>query len=770
MAYLKLLGGVTLEIDAGPVTGPAAQRRRLALLSRLALAGGQGVTRDKLIASLWPEHPAERGRHLLSDSIYRINQALGGDAIVASGDQLRVNPAVLGTDVGDFEAALAAGDRARAVEFYRGPLLDGFHLDGAADLDQWFSAERQRLADVCAGALEGLASAAEQRGEHTEAVRHWRRLAGLDPLSSRVALGLVAAMTAAGDRAAALQQAQVHGRLLREELGEEAAAEFRRAVDALPVLIAPTPRPAAPMATETAEPVVGTPAPPPLVRNPGEPTARWMRRLAAAVLLALGVLGVWAAWPARPVQGPVTLAVLPFTDLSAGGDQQYFADGMTEELITALAEVEGLRLATRTSVFALHEQGLELGALAERLGVAWVVEGSVRSDGGRLRIAVRLASAADGVQRWSDQYDRELADIFSVQEELARAIAGALRLRLVEGADLVAVPPASTEVYRLYLQGRYHWHERTEAGLRAAVAAFSEAVRLDPGYARAWLGLGDAYAVLGFYDWLPPHQAFPQARDAARRALAAPETRGDAEALLGYVELYYEWDFAAAARHFEVALRLEPGSSKVHQWHANYLTAVGRFAEAEAAMRQAQVLEPLSLIANAALCWSRYLAREFADAIAQCREARALDADFPLARLWEGWAWSALSQWDSASTVLAPLAARQGAGVLERAALAYARGGGGDVESARDLYAALRAERERGYVSAYELARAALGAGRLEEALDWLETAHADRSHPMVFLRWDAAMDRLRGTPRFEDLVRRVTGEVGAERAPGGGL
>lgn len=768
MAYLKLLGGVTLEIDAGPVTGPAAQRRRLALLSRLALAGGQGVTRDKLIASLWPEHPAERGRHLLSDSIYRINQALQGDAIVASGDQLRVNPAVLGTDVGDFEAALAAGDRARAVELYRGPLLDGFHLDGAADLDQWFASERQRLADACAAALEGLAGDAGQRGEHAEAVRHWRRLAGLDPLSSRVALGLVTAMSAAGDRAAALQQAEVHGRLLREELGEEAAAEFRRAVDALPVPRAAPPRSAAPAATETEEPVVGTP--PPAVRNAGETEAGWMRRLAAAVLLALVALGVWAGWPVRPAQGPVTLAVLPFTDLSAGGDQQYFADGMTEELITALAEVAGLRLATRTSVFALRDQGLELRALAERLGVAWVVEGSVRSDGGRLRIAVRLASAADGVQRWSDQYDRELADIFSVQEELARAITGALRLRLVEGADLVAEPPASTEVYRLYLQGRYHWHQRTEAGLRAAIAAHSEAVRLDPSYARAWLGLGDAYAVLGFYDWLPPHQAFPQARDAARRALAAPETRGDAEALLGYVELYYEWDLAAAARHFEAALRLEPGSSKVHQWHANYLTAVGRFVEAEAAMRQAQVLEPLSLIANAALCWSRYLAREFAGAVAQCREARALDADFVLARLWEGWVWSALSQWDSATAVLAPLAARQGAGAMERAALAFARGGSGDVESARDLYAALRAERQQGYVSAYELARAALGAGRQDEALDWLETAHADRSHPMVFLRWDGAMDRLRGTPRFEDLVRRVTGAAGAERSSGGGL
>lgn len=748
MVHLKLLGGISLETPTGPVTGAAAQRRRLALLARLALAGGQGVSRDTLIAALWPEQTADRGRHLLSDSLYRINQALGADAVLAVGDQLRINPAVLQSDVAEFEAARSAQDHTRAVELYRGPLLDGFHLEGAAELDQWFSAERARLADAVAAALESLAEGAEARGAHPEAVRHWRRLAAMDPLSSRVALRLVQAMLAAGDRAAALQQANTHAALLAAELDEDAAGEFRASVGALAASrAAPVPE------LEPSAVALPPGAPPPLARPPKSRGHRW-RAIGAGLLVLLVALAVWAS---RPPSEPVTLAVLPFTDLSSAGDQQYLAAGVTEELISALDGVEGLQVASRTSVFALAGRGIDTRQLGQRLGATHVVEGSVRVEDGQLRIAVRLAGAADGVQLWTRQYDRRLADVLTVQKEVAGAIAQALRLRLRgEAGGAEDAPAVDPEVYRLYLQGRHAWHQRTAPSLRAAVAAFAEAVRLAPDYSRAWLGLGDAYAVLGFYDWLPPHEAFPEARDAARRAHADPATRGEAEALLGYVALYYEWDLEAAGRHFETALRLEPASSKVRQWYANYLTAAGRFTAAERAMREAQVLEPLSLIANAALCWSYHLGRRPAEAVAQCRATRTLDSTFALAWLWEGWAWSARVEWDSAAAALARLLAAPDPGVQPRAAMAVVAGGRGNAAEARRLYDDLVAERRGGYVSAYELARAALGAGLRAEALDWLETARGDRAHAMVFLRWDPQMDPLRGEPRFDALVRSV--------------
>lgn len=756
MVFLKLLGGVSLETPAGPVTGPAAQRRRLALLARLALARGQGVSRDALIAALWPEQSGDRGRHLLSDSLYRINRAIGGDAIVATGDQLRLDTAQVDVDVAAFEAALLAGDHHRAVELYRGPLLDGFHCGGSVELDQWFSAERTSLADAFAAAIEAVAGEAERQGDFATAVRHWRRLAAQEPLSSRVALRLIQALRASGDQAAARQQAGIHAALLAEEMGPEAGAGFTRAADALPV--APSSAPPGPRSVAASLP---DPAPvepqAPVSPRPAGGSGR-SRVLAGTLLIGLLAAGFWALLPTTKVpDGAVTLAVLPFSDLSPRGDQQYFADGMTEELISALADVAGLQLSTRTSVFAMHQQGLDLPHLGERLGVAHLVEGSVRWDGGRVRIAVRLARAVDGVQLWSAQYDREIADIFAVQEEVARSITRALRLRLVgEPGTALGRGPVDPDVYRLYLQGRYFWHQRTERGLRAAVTAFTEAVRLQPDFPRAWLGLGDAYAVLGFYDWLPPHEAFPQARDAGRRALASAETRGEAEALLGYVALYYEWDWTAAERHFRAALELEPGSSKVRQWHANYLTAMGRFAEAESAMREAQVMEPLSLIANAALCWSYQLARRHADAVAQCRATLSLDPRFNLALLWESWAWLSLAEWDSAAAALAPLLAEPAPGVMERAAMAMVHGGRGDPTAARQLLAGLRAERREKYIPAYELARAALGAGLPDEALGWLETAHADRAHALVFLNEDPHLDPLRGHPRFGALVRRV--------------
>ena len=776
MALLKLFGGASLETETGPLQGPAAQRRRLGLLARLALAGSQGLSRDKLIAYLWPESDTDKARHLLSDSLYRINQSLGGDVLVAGGDQLRIDFARLRCDVVEFEAALEGGEPEAAVRLYRGPFLDGFFLGGALEFERWVEGERERLAHRYGGALESLAEAAVRRGDHLEAARHWRALAAHDPLGSRVALRLIRALMATGDGATALQRARAHEALLRAEWGAGPADEFARAAAELSVESAdrrtggtadepmaadrrnggtadvPVPAPASDPAEASTEP--GRPA---VRRSAGPP----VRRIAAllAVAAALLVVIIWRAGvAAHAPDEPLAVAVLPFDDLSAGRDQEYLAEGVTEELIGALGGVDGLRVSSRTSAFALKGQSLDAKEVGQRLGVTRVIDGSVRREGSRVRIAVRLADAGSGYQLWSAAFDREVAGMLATQEELARAIAGALRVRLGAGESVVSLGSSVVDpvAYDLYLRGRYHWHRRTEADLTAAIAAFEEAVRRAPGYARAWAGLADAYAIMCFYDWAQPRDFFPKAREAALRAREADELRGEAEATLGYVAFYHDWNWPAAESHFREALRLEPRSSKAHQWYANFLTGTGRFDEAEREMRAATELEPLSLIANAALCWVWYYQGRFDEAVRQCTGTLELDSTFMLAHLWRGWAWTGLGRWDSAAADLEHAVRSTRRGTLALGSLAYATGEAGDRAGARAVLEELRARARERYQPAYEIAKAALGAGRKEEALDWLERALADRSHSMVFLEVDPQLAPLRGEERFRELVRKV--------------
>jgi serine/threonine-protein kinase len=747
---LKLLGGASIETERGPLSGPAAQRRRLALLARLALAGDTGVSRDKLVAYLWPEGGTAGSRHLLSDSIYRINQAVGGEAIVAVGEALRLDPAVLGCDVVAFEEALARDEPVEAVRRYAGPFLDGFFIEGALEFERWAAEERDRLARAWVGAVEALAGDAESSGDLRGAADLWRRLAVHDPYSSRIAVRLVQTLAAAGDPAAALRQARVHEALLKSEINAAPPPEFARAVAAL------RSAPAAAVPVASAVPVAPAAAAPPVA--PAAPAPRPLRRAAWLVALAAGLgVGVWGLLSLGSTPGATAVAVLPFTDISPDHDQAYFADGITEELINTLSRVEGLRVPSRTSVFALRDVALDVRDVGQRLGVESVLEGSVRRAGNQLRITAQLVSTRDGYHLWSGTYDRELADVFAIQEEIARAIVATLQVELGGGArdPLAERPTTDPEAYGRYLRGRYHWHRRSEEGLRAAAADFAEAVRLAPDYGRAWAGLADAYAVLGFYDYLPPTTAFPEARTAALRAYEAEETRGEAAATLGYVSLYFDWDWPVAEDWFRRSIALEPQSSKAHQWYANFLTARGRFDEAEREMRRAQELEPLSLIASAALGWVFFHARRYADALRQLDATLALDSGFVLAHLWRGQVYELLGRPDSAAASLRRAVALSHDGTLAVGALALALGRAGATRDAAALYEQLVSRRATGYQPAYEIAKAALGLGRRDEALGWLETALADRSHSLAFLDVDPQLDPLRDDPRFAQLRRR---------------
>ena len=777
MHRLKVFGGLSIETDGGPLTGRAAQRRRLALLVLLATASA-GLTRDKIIAYLWPDADTENGRRFLSDSVYRINQALGSDVIVAAGDELRLDPDRLPSDAAEFAEAMADGDHERAASLYQGPFLDGFFLSDAPELEHWIEAERSRFARDLAAALEALARDASSNGRHAEATAWWRRLAALDPYSSRIALGFMQALDATGERAAAIRHARIHETLLREELEtgpDEAVQKLAQALRSQgrtgivgssgagaggaerPVVAPPTDRPGTAAVTSHDSP----PAQPPSAIRHVVP----VRLLAGALALVLGGTALWlgprgSAGSAAETP-PRSVAVLPFASLSPDPADQYFSDGITEELIGTLAQVPELQVASRTSSFAYKGETVDVRKVGEQLGVDAVIEGSVRKADGTLRIATRLVSTADGYTLWSREYDRELNDVFAIQEEIAGALVATLTGRAAEAAhvELGSHPPRDPEAYDLYLKGRFAWHKRTREGLLRAIEYFEQAVALAPDYARAYVGLGDAYAVGAFYDYVAPRTAYPRAERAARRALEITPDVAAPHATLGYVFTYYHLDWPRAEDAFQRALSIDPAYSTSHQWYANLLTVAGRFDEAEREMRLAQESDPLSLIANAALGWSFLLAGRPEDALEQCRRTLALAPDFELAHLWSGWALEAMGRRDEARQAIGRAVSLSGGSVLTRLALAHVLAGSGS--AARDSAIAIAREVEDRaadgeYVPSYEIAKVHLALGARATAMRWLERAAEERSHSMAYLLVDPQLAALRGDPSFERLAARI--------------
>ena len=739
----------------------------------LAVARARGVSRDKLIAYLWPEQDAEHGRALLSDSIYRVNQALGGEAIVSSGEDLRLSPDVLSSDVAAFEEAVDRGDWQAAVDLYAGPFLDGFFLGDAEEFERWAAAERDRMGRSFARALEALGESAERRDDRVEAVRWWRALAAHDPYSSRVAVRLMRALDRSGDRAAALQHARVHATLLAEEFGTEpdaAVAELAASMRTQPIAPPPSaqptpPAPLAPVVEQPAPAASATPAPP---SSPMKaPRRRWWPVAAAvfALVIAIVVVARGRASEGRKADS-ASVAVLPFVDLSPAHDHEYFSDGITEELINTLGRVQGVRVASRTSSFAFKGRPLDVRDVGRQLGVATVLDGSVRADAGTLRITARLSSARDGYQLWSRTYERKLADVFAIQEEISRSIVETLKGTLMGSADSAATARRDTDLeaynlymrgrHALYMKGRYSWYRRTKEGLESAAKYFTQAIEKDSMYALAHAGLADAKAVLGFYDYLPPREAFPSAERAARRAMALDSTLVQPYATLGYVELYHNWNWSRAEEWFTQAIDKGPRYSTAHQWYANFLTARARFDEAVRAMGQAQEIDPLSLIASAAHGWVLYYAGDYERAAEQCRLTLELDPEYAVALLWRGWSLVELERAKEALLLLDHAVDLTSRSALFVASLGHARAAAGDTLGARQILRELETRAAREYIPSYEVAKIHVALGAHGRAMDLLERAYDERSHSMVFLGIDPQLRPLHGEARFERLVTRV--------------
>ncbi|MDX1546172.1 MAG: protein kinase [Rhodothermales bacterium] len=480
---------------------------------------------------------------------------------------------------------------------------------------------------------------------------------------------------------------------------------------------------------------------------------RWRRytALAGGIAVLLGALWIGAGL-LRSSEGAAldSVAVLPLENLSGDPGRDYIADGMTEELIHTLGQVGGLRVAARTSSFAFQGRPVDVREVGRRLGVATVLEGSLLGSEEDLRIVVRLVGAADGLQIWSGTYDRKLEEVLAIQNDIARAVASALEGRL-GGEALAAAAWAALDpvAYEHYLKGRYFWNKRTAAGLHRAVDHFRQAIDRAPTYARAYAGLADAYCILGFYDWQPPREAFPKARAAAQRALEIDPSMAEPHAALGYVALYYDWDWEESERQFRRAIERNPRYAVAHQWYANYLTAMGRFEEAAREMQWGLALDPLSLINAAALGWTYTYAGRYDEAVEEFRRTLEMDRSFVLAYLWLGQTYELQGRTDLAVDTLRHAVGLSGRDPIVVAALARAYAVAGDRRRAEALLEEVEGGGAAGYVPSYEIAAVYAALGHAGAAVAWLDRAYAERSHSLAFLKIDPRWRPLHPHPGF---------------------
>ena len=488
------------------------------------------------------------------------------------------------------------------------------------------------------------------------------------------------------------------------------------------------------------------------------------RAFAAAVVTVValsGLAGISLRQRSAGESGPLdtgdrrSVAVLPFTNLSRDPDNEYFSDGITEDIASQLARIRDLKVIAHTSALRYKGRPDPPRAIGQALGVATLLQGSVRRVGDRVLVTARLVDAGTGEQLWADEYDRQLKDVFGIQRDVAERIATALRTTLSpeERTRLAHPPTADAEAYNLYLFGRHHFAKYTPAGWKRSVQYFEQAIARDSTFARAYAELAVAYVLLGYLAVLPPGDALPKARVAALRALALDSTLGEAHASLGLITAAYDRDWKAAEARFQRALALSPNSVYAHMYYATFvLTPLGRHDEAIAEMRRAEELDPVSLPVRFNASYRYYFARRYADAIAECQRALELDRNFPPVRAVLGFSYAALGRYDDAiREVRAAVADTTVTGV---AVLGYVYALAGRRTEARAVLRAVEKRSAHQYVVPLDFSLIYAALGQRDEAFRWLRKAYEERAPLLIFINVAAWYDTVRDDPRFAELVR----------------
>ena len=494
-------------------------------------------------------------------------------------------------------------------------------------------------------------------------------------------------------------------------------------------------------------------------RRPRALGGRWPLALAGALValttLVVGLnVGGWREqWfgqgPPRRIE---SLAVLPLGNLSGDPTQDYFADGMTEALITDLGKIGALRVISRTSAMRYKGMQKSLPEIARELNVGAVVEGSVLRSGDRVRISAQLIEATSDRQLWAESYERDLRDILSLQREVARAIASEIRVKLTpqEQTRLASASRVKPEAHEAYLKGRYHWNRLKEEETKKAIEYYNQAIQSDPSYAEAYAGMADCYTSLVLYSEFPSKETFPKAKDAAMKAVELDDTVAAAHSALGKVRLWFDWDYAAAEREFKRAIELDPGDAVAHEAYASYLRAVVRLDEALSEVKRAQELDPLSIYMSNSVAWVLYYQGRNDEAISQFRSTLEIDPTFGNSHWGIGRAYEQKAMYQEA------IAEMQKGGPdfpIRVGTLGHVYALMGNRREAQKLLDAARSDPLRTYDVAYIY----LGLGQKDQALEWLEKTYQARFPWLAFqIKLDPRLNSLRSNPRFQDVLQRM--------------
>jgi len=506
-------------------------------------------------------------------------------------------------------------------------------------------------------------------------------------------------------------------------------------------------------------------------RRPAGRRSRLIRLAAigSAVLVLLAVLFAVDAGRVRErlfgraaLSGRIqSLAVLPLTSFSSDPEQQFFADSMTDAIITDLARIGALRVVSRTSVMRYKRTQKSIPEIAKELGVDAVVEGSVERAGDRVRITAQLIRAATDQHLWAENYERELKDVLVLQDQVARSIAREIRVKLTpaDQARLQSPKTVDPASYELYLKGRYFWGKRTPESIQKAIELFEQAIAADPTNALAYSGLADCYMSSGFsFDFgsLPPKEAIPKAKAAAAKAIEIDDSLAEVHNTLAFAKLNYDWDFSGSEGEFKRALELNPGYANAHHWYAHYLIAVGRPDESLAESKRALELDPVSPIMGVHLGWLYYYLRQYDRAIDQLNKTLELDPNYGLAHWYIGFAREQQGRYSEAVDAIQRAENLLKGNLIVEADRAHALALSGRRAETEEALRNLLAKSPVRYVNPVEIALVHIALGHNEEAFQWLDRGYEERSDLLVYLKVDPRFDPIRSDTRFAALVRRV--------------
>jgi serine/threonine protein kinase len=450
-----------------------------------------------------------------------------------------------------------------------------------------------------------------------------------------------------------------------------------------------------------------------------------------------------------------SIAVLPFVDMSYGKDQEYFCDGLSEELINGLTQLETLKVAARTSAIQFRERNQSIVEIGRQLGVDTVLDGSVRTSARQLRITVQLVDVDDGFHIWSKKFDRTVDDVFAIQDEISLAVTENLKLTLTENerGQLVKRHTDNKVAYDWYLKGRYWWNNRHEGSLYSAIDGFEKAIAADSSFALPYLGMADAYIVMGSWSLLPANEVVPKAKDAARKALELDERMGEAHATLGFAACVYDWCLSDAEREFDLCFSLSPRYATGYSWYALYLASMGRYADAKKAAEYSMELEPMSLICSSVMGQVYAAALEYEEACAQLLSTLERDHRFQPALLWLAWSYYGCGKFDHALKLIRQLEALPGGKKYagESAAAILARQG--DLEQAGIELKKLERLRKTEYIPNWQFALISWVLERRDDAFNYLEAACREREN-LPLLRMNPVIGEMFNHPRFAELFK----------------